>query len=152
MEVSGQHDASTVLIPRKDPGIHWIEGCEGFRAGQDVLMKRNNSSPCQVSNSEPASCSLVSIPIYIYIYICVCVCVCVCIYIYIFFFFEIVQRPLVGQGFLILDASRLHSDTPHLVRLLWTGDRPDAETSAWRYTSGTRQRHHCIWRDSNPQS
>jgi hypothetical protein len=35
------------------------------------------------------------------------------------------QQPLVGQGFLILAASRLHSDKPHLVGLPWTSDQPD---------------------------
>jgi hypothetical protein len=38
------------------------------------------------------------------------------------------QHPLVGQG-LIIEASRSHSETPHLVGFLWTNDRPDAETS-----------------------
>jgi hypothetical protein len=36
---------------------------------------------------------------------------------------------LVGQGLLIIEASRSHSDTPHSVGLLWTSDQPDAETS-----------------------
>jgi hypothetical protein len=39
------------------------------------------------------------------------------------------QSPLVVQGFLIVDASRSHSDTPLPVGLLWKGDQPDAETS-----------------------
>jgi hypothetical protein len=39
------------------------------------------------------------------------------------------QQPLVGQGLLIIEASRLNSDTPHLVGLLWTSDQPDVETS-----------------------
>jgi hypothetical protein len=39
------------------------------------------------------------------------------------------QQPLVGQGLLIIDASRSHPGTPHSVRLLWTSDQPDAETS-----------------------
>jgi len=30
----------------------------------------------------------------------------------------------VGLGFLIVDASRSHSDTPHSIGLLWTSDRP----------------------------
>ena len=30
---------------------------------------------------------------------------------------------------LIIDASRSHTDTPHLVGLLWTSDRPQAQTS-----------------------
>ena len=52
----------------------------------------------------------------IYIYICVCVCVC---------FPPMARQPLVGQGFLIIEALR-----PHSVGLLcWTSDRPDAETS-----------------------
>jgi hypothetical protein len=40
-----------------------------------------------------------------------------------------VQQPFVGQGLLIIEASRLHSDTPHSVGLLWTSDQLDAETS-----------------------
>jgi hypothetical protein len=35
----------------------------------------------------------------------------------------------VGQGLRITEASRSHSDTPHSVGLLWTSDRPVAETS-----------------------
>ena len=33
-----------------------------------------------------------------------------------------------GQGPLIVEASRSHSDTPHFVGLLWKNDRPIAET------------------------
>jgi len=39
------------------------------------------------------------------------------------------QQLLASQGFLIIQASRSHSDTPHSVGLLWTSDQPDAETS-----------------------
>jgi len=39
------------------------------------------------------------------------------------------QQALVGQGLLIIEASRSHSDTPQSVVLLWTNDQPDAETS-----------------------
>jgi len=39
----------------------------------------------------------------------------------------------VGQGLLIIEASRPHTDTPHSVGLLWTSDRPDVETSARQY-------------------
>jgi hypothetical protein len=45
------------------------------------------------------------------------------------FLFLRAQQPPVGQCFLIIEASRLHSDTPQSVGLLWTGDRPDAETT-----------------------
>ena len=34
------------------------------------------------------------------------------------------QKPLVGQGFLITDASRSHSDAPHSVGLLLKSDKP----------------------------
>ena len=37
------------------------------------------------------------------------------------------QQPLMGQGPLIIETSRWHSDTPHSVRLLWTSDKPDTE-------------------------
>jgi hypothetical protein len=43
--------------------------------------------------------------------------------------FSIAQQPIVGQGFLIIEASRSHSDTPHSVGLLWMSDQPDTETA-----------------------
>jgi hypothetical protein len=58
-------------------------------------------------------------------------------------FFPMAQQPLVGQGLLIIEASRSHSDTPHSVGLVRTSDRPDAETSTWQYTTLTRDRHPC---------
>jgi len=39
------------------------------------------------------------------------------------------QKPPVGQGLLIIQASRSHSDTPHLVGLVCTSDQLDTETS-----------------------
>jgi hypothetical protein len=45
------------------------------------------------------------------------------------YFFPMAQQPPVGQGLLIIEASRSHLDTPHSVGLLWTSDQPDAETS-----------------------
>jgi hypothetical protein len=48
------------------------------------------------------------------------------------------QQSLVGQSFLITQASRSHSDTPYSVGLLWTSDQPDAET--WQVTTHTRER------------
>ena len=44
-------------------------------------------------------------------------------------FLPMAQQPLLGQGLLIIEASRSHSDTPHSVGLLWTSDQPDKETS-----------------------
>jgi hypothetical protein len=43
----------------------------------------------------------------------------------------VAQQPLVGQGFLIIEPSRTHSDTPHSVGPLWASDQPDTETSTW---------------------
>jgi len=39
------------------------------------------------------------------------------------------EQRIVGQGFLIIEALRSHSDTPHSVGLLWTSDQPVSETS-----------------------
>jgi len=39
------------------------------------------------------------------------------------------QQPLMGQGLLIIEASRWHSDTLHSVGRLWTSDQPEADTS-----------------------
>jgi hypothetical protein len=69
------------------------------------------------------------------------------------FFFPVAQQPLVGQGHLIIEASRSHSDTPHTVGLLWTSDQPDAETSTWQHTKLTTiDRHPRPRPDSNLQS
>jgi hypothetical protein len=38
------------------------------------------------------------------------------------------QQPPVNHGVLIIEATLSHADTPHSVRLLWTGDQLDAET------------------------
>ena len=39
------------------------------------------------------------------------------------------QQHLVGQGILVIEASRSHSDTSHWVGLLWMCNQSDAETS-----------------------
>jgi len=39
------------------------------------------------------------------------------------------DRPLVGQGLLIVKTSRSHSDMPHSVGPLWASDQLGAETS-----------------------
>jgi hypothetical protein len=41
------------------------------------------------------------------------------------------QHHLLGQGLLTVETSRSHSDKSHSVCLLWTSDRPDAETSTY---------------------
>jgi hypothetical protein len=38
------------------------------------------------------------------------------------------STALVGLGLLVVESSRSHLDTPHLVGLLWASDEPDAET------------------------
>jgi len=50
------------------------------------------------------------------------------------------QEILVGHGFLIIRASRSHSDTLHTERILRTNDQPDTETSAWQHTTLTTDR------------
>jgi hypothetical protein len=51
------------------------------------------------------------------------------------------STALVGLGFLTTEISLSHSNTPHSVGLLWTNDRPVAETSTWQHTTLTRDRH-----------
>jgi len=50
-------------------------------------------------------------------------------------FFTVAQQPQVGQDLLIIEDSWSHSDTPHSVRLLWTSDQLDAETTTWQDTT-----------------
>jgi len=44
-------------------------------------------------------------------------------------FTPMAHQSLMGQGLLIMVASRSHSDTPLSVGLLWTSDQPVAGTS-----------------------
>jgi hypothetical protein len=67
-------------------------------------------------------------------------------------FFNLACQPLAGQGLLIIEDSRSHSDTPQSIGLFWTSDQSDTETSTWQHTPFTRDRHPCPKRDSNPQS
>jgi hypothetical protein len=62
------------------------------------------------------------------------------------------QQPLVRQALLVIEASRLHSDTPHTVGRLWVGDQPDTQTSTWQHTTLKRERPPYPRRNSNPQS
>lgn len=48
----------------------------------------------------------------------------------IFQFFFMAKESLAGQGLLINEASRLHSDTA-LGRLLWSKDQPDTKTNIY---------------------
>jgi len=54
-------------------------------------------------------------------------------------FFSHGSTGLVGQGLLIVEVPRSHSDTPYSVRLLWTSDQDDAETSTWQHNTHKRQ-------------
>ena len=56
------------------------------------------------------------------------------------------RKPLVGQGLLIVEVSRSHSDTPHSVGLLWTSDQQR------QHKPLTTDRHQCPQWNSNPQS
>ena len=68
-------------------------------------------------------------------------------YTYRYYFPFLAQQPLVGQGLLTIEASRLHSGTPYTVGLLWTNDQPDTETSTWQQTAVNRdiQSQGWIW-------
>ena len=55
------------------------------------------------------------------------------------FDFSMARRPLMGQGVLIVEAARLHTDKPHSVGLHWRTDRPVAKTSTRQHTTLIRQ-------------
>jgi hypothetical protein len=66
-------------------------------------------------------------------------------------FFFLGATALLGQGLLIIEASRSHSDTPHSVGLLWTSDQP-LRTDLYLTTHNNhRHTHPCPPRHSNPQ-
>lgn len=60
------------------------------------------------------------------------------------FCFSMVWQPLVGQGFLTVDASRLHSDASPSVGLLWSARRQDhcLITQHSHFTSRHGAAHH----------
>ena len=49
------------------------------------------------------------------------------------------QQPNACQVRLILEACRSHTMKPRSAGLLWTSDRPVAETSTWKHTTLTRE-------------
>ena len=53
-------------------------------------------------------------------------------------FLSMAHQPLVGQGIKVMEASQLHSETPHSVGVLWTSDHPDTETSTRQHKTLTR--------------
>jgi len=59
---------------------------------------------------------------------------------------------LVGHDFLFVEVPSSHNDTPHSVGLLWTNNRPVAETSAWQHTKFTRDIHKSLWDSNSSQS
>jgi len=44
----------------------------------------------------------------------------------------------LSQSLFIFEASWSHSDTPHLVVLLWTSDHTDADISTWQHKTRRR--------------
>ena len=53
------------------------------------------------------------------------------------------QQPLLGEGILIVEASRSYSDTPNSVGLLLASDQSDAETSTWQHITLKTGKHLC---------
>ena len=49
--------------------------------------------------------------------------------------FVMVQQPVMGQFLPIIEASRLHPDTPPSLGLLWTSDQLVADTCTRRHIS-----------------
>ena len=65
------------------------------------------------------------------------------------------QQSILGQGVLIMEVSRSHSDTPHSVGILWMSDQTDTETFTWQHTHTHTHTHNntnrlpCSRADSN---
>ena len=53
------------------------------------------------------------------------------------------RQPLVGLGCFIVEVWTSHSDTPNLIGLPWTSDRPVTETAIGQITTLARGRHPC---------
>jgi hypothetical protein len=126
-------------IPVKQPRCQLNRRLGGFVGGKgsrDVLEKGKIFDYTGIWTLDYPSSSLVTIQFVIYRVI---------------FFFHGATAP-VGQGLLIIEALRSHSDTPHSVGLLWTSDQPDTGTFTWQYKTLTRGRLPWARRDSTPKS
>jgi hypothetical protein len=60
------------------------------------------------------------------------------------------QSAIIKKKWNPIACTRMVADH-NSVGLLWTSDRPVAETSTWEHTTLTRNRHPCPRWDSNPQ-
>ena len=65
--------------------------------------------------------------------------------------YNMARQPLLGQGLLIIKASRSHSGTPHSVGILWTSDQRVAERSFWKHATFSKDRHPCPWPVAYPR-
>ena len=65
--------------------------------------------------------------------------------------FFLARQSSVDLGLLIFEVPRSHSDTSHSVGLIWTGERPVTETSTWRHSKLTTDKHTFPQRHSNQQ-
>jgi hypothetical protein len=66
-------------------------------------------------------------------------------------FFSHGAIALVVLG-LLSEVYRIHSDTPHLARLLWTSERPIADASTGQHETLSRDKTRMSRLDSNAQS
>jgi len=62
------------------------------------------------------------------------------------------STALVRQVLLVGDVSKSHADTPHSVWLLWTNDRPVAETFTWQHSQETGIHAYGKIRSHNPSN
>ena len=76
---------------------------------------------------------------------------------YVKLLFLVGQQPLVGQAFLIIEASRSHSDTPQMAEQLWTSDHPlpdnihQSKETGIHDTGGIRTRNPNKWAGADPR-
>jgi len=75
-------------------------------------------------------------------------CMYNCVYVSFFILFFRGSTALLGPGLLVVEFSSLHSDTPHSVGLMWSGDRPVTGHCTWQHTKLTRDKHPWPRRDS----
>ena len=136
--MNGQRHAPAALYPRERPGTHCTGSWVGPRAG---LYRCGKSRPPLGFDPRTVSARSQSLyrlrypaqPAVVYLYLKY---IHIKFYIVLLtaynirdFFFYHEATALLGQGLLIIDDPRLHSDTPHSVGLLWTSDQLVAETS-----------------------
>ena len=143
----------TVILHRQifsTARLDWSNVTEQRKEAVQPLSHRHNSTWLDSVSMSKAVCRHVVIQLNRYAAVVTGNFICsVSVFSWYHFF---MAQQLEVQDFLIFEATKSDSDTPHSTGLLWESDQPDADIYIRQNTICTRDRHPCPRRDSKLQS